>query len=1812
MKRYIALLLSVLIAFSSMNLVFAESQTENFVKLSPTDDTSIRANQADTNFGEIANLYLDVRSGSRRYSLIRYDANEKRPEIDTATKIMFRFYTGQEERCKRTLLYGLYGAHKSFDENTLTWKKAAQMVEQGVSLTDYFGAQFETPIPPSGAKWHEIDVTDYVKSQSDYIYAFKVFAAAGSTNSYALRSKEAVGFEPHLVIYTDIEYEVNMAADQLEMEYRMSALTNDIDLPSQWGNCNVEWESKDESIITDHGRIGTRPPLAEDKDKITTMMMRVSLDARTVEREITVRVLREGVFPADWDTYTSGGMNSNTSFKRDKNLFCSEKELPEFDRKAFLRFSILDEEARLNAEKVILRLYPDHMSRSAVGEFQVSMLEGELKNQIHEDLTYNMIGTLSGNSEKTAQGSINGQMWVDIDVTEYVKGQQDGICAFRLDGSDEGARFFSKDSDYAPQIILLNADSALLYTEGASLNLGDLNAVTNDLVLPNQTERAEVIWESNHPEFIDSNGWVTRPTYEDSDQTIYLTATVTDGTAKAYYQFKAIVLKQETGSGPLGFRELKDPMKLSDEAFFGVWDDNRYKWSVKPTIRYTLNDELKAIEDYVKINDYESAKAGLLEYYRARPENNQYEVKPSVNYNLDTALAVEGVIGNQSSAADFTLGNTMAWTEIDLTSNGTVDPAYMLFDRSKNGSTAVFASRESSHKPYIEVVADGKKVTLPCVADTYLQAGENNSVNYGRSTILYAYEEEEPFGEETKRAYLNFDTSAFTGNEDIQSIKLYVYGMKMGGPDEDMNLLVYKSPLLSYMDEYYVTWNDHTPGTFNFSGYIYDWAAPYGAEFEWINSLARLNQNSSMVSYYLGTNDVRYAYRAIENVMNIYTYQTTNYPRDLDTAWRVPNMLATMFGLINSDVMTPEVFTAMLKYSYQIMEIMKTATAGTLNQRNAMEVSFLRLVAYFPELRDSDYMDLAKQRVSTTLLSAIMYDDGSYKEATSGYVLGVLKEIVEALKILKRVEGSVNPELMAACLKLATYYANLAFPDGYMVPYGDGGRVSGRSGLRALEEFLENNDLKFIQSGGTEGTEPEYSSRSYPTKKIVMMRNSWDKNGLAAFINAETGGSHGHPDDLHLDLYAYGSCLLADAGNGGGYNPNSPAGYVRTSTWAHNTVEIDGLNQGIVNSAGVSGMDFKTNGVFDFVNAYTKATEGVTHTRKVLFIRDSHWIVTDYLEPTDNNEHSYKQIWHPDNYNNLTLDEVTGTMTTNFSEGANLQIVQASPEKLTAEKDQSYIKNKHLINLMEDYVSYEQTAVGTAVYDTILYPTPQGVNKEVTAEQLPLSDGATPEIASAVAMDFGDSLGVYYISHEAMPKLREFGDYQFSGGMLYMENHENGSPQTLALQNAKELYTTNGKAILKGQTNIGDLGIKWSGNTLELETSGNPNQVLEVYSPIQIKQVTLNGNTVNFTQTGETVTVYADDIQLDAVMEGIGKVAVCQEKIIKTVPITVGGKTENVTVEIPAGTKVSGPHTWNGKIDFYATEDGTMNVHLGGENSRLTFSKPVILTVPFYKSNGAYYLINGQKNNFSTMENGAEISNQDNFSVIKTTVGGKFVLTVRIGAITAGSSGGGGGGFPGGKGEQPVPKPSENPTLTLLDINGHWAEGDIMALFKNGVVKGDENGNYNPDSNITRVEFVAILERILGLEQLPYSGEYKDVAQDAWYADVVETAKQSGLISGYEDKTFRPNEIITREAMAKIIVNAYVLATESVPEGEILSGFSDYIEISHWALDYFEKAYRLGLIRGITETEISPKSGATRAQAAAVAMRFYNLVSENK
>ena len=177
---------------------------------------------------------------------------------------------------------------------------------------------------------------------------------------------------------------------------------------------------------------------------------------------------------------------------------------------------------------------------------------------------------------------------------------------------------------------------------------------------------------------------------------------------------------------------------------------------------------------------------------------------------------------------------------------------------------------------------------------------------------------------------------------------------------------------------------------------------------------------------------------------------------------------------------------------------------------------------------------------------------------------------------------------------------------------------------------------------------------------------------------------------------------------------------------------------------------------------------------------------------------------------------------------------------------------------------------------------------------------------------------------------------------------------------------------------------------------------------------------------------------------------------------------------------------------------------------------------------------------------------------------------------------------------------------SFSDITNHWAQANIESIVARGIAGGYPDGTFKPNNNITRAEFVAMMNSLLKLEEVTYSGQFKDVKASNWFANSVATAAANGLVGGYEDGSFNPNGNITRAEMMSIISKTIKDVTVSADEVEsILSAFTDKNDVAPWAKQSIAKAIKAGLIGGI-DSQIQGKGETTRAQAAAVIDRILN------
>ncbi|UJF34980.1 S-layer homology domain-containing protein [Paenibacillus hexagrammi] len=173
-------------------------------------------------------------------------------------------------------------------------------------------------------------------------------------------------------------------------------------------------------------------------------------------------------------------------------------------------------------------------------------------------------------------------------------------------------------------------------------------------------------------------------------------------------------------------------------------------------------------------------------------------------------------------------------------------------------------------------------------------------------------------------------------------------------------------------------------------------------------------------------------------------------------------------------------------------------------------------------------------------------------------------------------------------------------------------------------------------------------------------------------------------------------------------------------------------------------------------------------------------------------------------------------------------------------------------------------------------------------------------------------------------------------------------------------------------------------------------------------------------------------------------------------------------------------------------------------------------------------------------------------------------------------------------------------TITFSDIIGHWAQKAIEKAAGLGIVNGYEDGTFHPEGQVTRAEFTAMLLRAV---DVPANGgvtlNFTDVDSiPNWGRSLVSEAVNAGIVSGYDDNTFRPNQLISRAEMAVMVMRAAGIQAE---EGS-KSSFADTDDIPDWANPLVASAVSEGLIHGRDNNMFVPFDNATRAEAVTMIM----------
>ena len=181
----------------------------------------------------------------------------------------------------------------------------------------------------------------------------------------------------------------------------------------------------------------------------------------------------------------------------------------------------------------------------------------------------------------------------------------------------------------------------------------------------------------------------------------------------------------------------------------------------------------------------------------------------------------------------------------------------------------------------------------------------------------------------------------------------------------------------------------------------------------------------------------------------------------------------------------------------------------------------------------------------------------------------------------------------------------------------------------------------------------------------------------------------------------------------------------------------------------------------------------------------------------------------------------------------------------------------------------------------------------------------------------------------------------------------------------------------------------------------------------------------------------------------------------------------------------------------------------------------------------------------------------------------------------------------------------EQAPLPFPDVTeGDWFYDAVRYAYETGLMDGVGDNLFAPNSQTTRAQLVTILYRLAGEPEPGGDSGFSDVAAGIWYTDAVAWAAENGIVNGVSDTEFAPGDDITREQLAAILYRYAACQGYDVSQRADLSGFGDASSIRPYAQEALSWAHAQGLVLGFEDGSLRPQGTASRAQIAAVLMRF--------
>lgn len=520
------------------------------------------------------------------------------------------------------------------------------------------------------------------------------------------------------------------------------------------------------------------------------------------------------------------------------------------------------------------------------------------------------------------------------------------------------------------------------------------------------------------------------------------------------------------------------------------------------------------------------------------------------------------------------------------------------------------------------------------------------------------------------------------------------------------------------------TYNDETyllPANF-------DWTVNPSDDIEWLILLHKFYFAAGLGDEFRKSGDARYLQKWIELTERwIDTVPLDFLPSDV-TGRRVQNWIYAHYYFVHGKpaAAIPADFYAKFLVSLhaQVDHLCHNLTPARNHRTIELYAIFMAAVV-FPEFAAAaEWLTFACRELEANL-QADLRPDGVHCEQSTDYHHLVVKNYL-GVKRLALANGITFAPIFDELLQQALDFAMFVHrPDGMIPSLSDGDSRSFLDLLVQGHAIYDNPAWLYVATGGREGTPPAERSRIFPHAGYTILRSGWgdataafrDEHYLIFDCGPLGEGNHGHLDLLNVEIAAYGKALIVDPGR---YTYHEPQPESEEPNWrvhfrgtaAHNTVQVDGLNQTRYQfhkrKFKVRGpepiwdlRDYHLHPDYEIVHGYAASAEyDAVHQRIITFVQKRYWIITDILHAPANHHYDLRFHLNDHAYGKSALSRRDG-MT--LVRSPNLLLAQPADNLTRVYLEDGFVSRTYGVKHEAPVVRYSRRAADT-IFQTVLYP----------------------------------------------------------------------------------------------------------------------------------------------------------------------------------------------------------------------------------------------------------------------------------------------------------------------------------------------------------------------------------------------------------------------------------------------------------------------------------------------------------------------------